>query len=45
MAAYSVADARNARPRLLDRALNGEDVVVTRHREPACTSSLRPSAG
>ena len=30
MADYSVADAKNALPRLIDRALLGEEVVITR---------------
>lgn len=28
---YSVAEAKNRLPELIDRALNGEDVVITRH--------------
>jgi prevent-host-death family protein len=34
MAAYSVADAKNTLPRLIDRALNGEEVVITRRGTP-----------
>ena len=30
MASYSVAEAKNQLPKLLDRALAGEEVVVTR---------------
>ena len=30
MATYSIAEAKNALPRLIDRALAGEDVVITR---------------
>jgi prevent-host-death family protein len=31
MSAYSVAEAKNRLPELIDRALEGEDVVITRH--------------
>lgn len=31
MASYSVAVAKNTLPRLIDRALAGEEVVITRH--------------
>jgi prevent-host-death family protein len=31
MSAYSVAEAKNRLPELIDRALKGEDVVITRH--------------
>ena len=40
MAAYSVADAKAGLPRLIDRALGGEDVVITRHGKPV--AELRP---
>lgn len=33
MASYSVADAKNNLPRLLDRALAGEEVTITRRGE------------
>jgi prevent-host-death family protein len=33
MARYSVAEAKNNLPRLLDRALAGEDVTITRRGE------------
>ena len=33
MARYSVAEARNNLPKLLDRALAGEDVTITRRGE------------
>jgi prevent-host-death family protein len=32
--AYSVADAKNSLPKLIDRALQGEEVVITRHGKP-----------
>jgi antitoxin (DNA-binding transcriptional repressor) of toxin-antitoxin stability system len=31
MARYSVAEAKNGLPRLIDKALSGEEVVITRH--------------
>ena len=34
MSKYSVADAKNRLPELIDRALKGEDVVITRHGQP-----------
>ncbi|HXC88998.1 MAG TPA: type II toxin-antitoxin system prevent-host-death family antitoxin [Stellaceae bacterium] len=34
MTAYSVADAKNRLPKLIDRALQGEEVVITRHGKP-----------
>ena len=40
MADYSVADARNRLSELIDRAMNGEEVVVTRHGQPVV--ELRP---
>jgi prevent-host-death family protein len=40
MTTYSVADAKNGLPRLIDRALEGEEVVITRHGRPV--AELRP---
>lgn len=34
MTDYSVAEARNKLSELIDRALKGEDVVITRHGAP-----------
>ncbi|HWB50056.1 MAG TPA: type II toxin-antitoxin system prevent-host-death family antitoxin [Stellaceae bacterium] len=34
MANYSVADAKNQLPRLIDKALEGEEVVITRRGKP-----------
>ncbi|MSP03258.1 MAG: type II toxin-antitoxin system Phd/YefM family antitoxin [Acetobacteraceae bacterium] len=34
MSMHSVADAKNHLSRLIDRALNGEAVVITRHGHP-----------
>jgi len=32
--AYSVVEAKNTLPKLIDRALQGEEVVITRHGKP-----------
>ncbi len=40
MTAYSVAEAKNTLPRLIDKALAGEAVVITRHGKPV--AELRP---
>ena len=42
MTAYSVADAKNSLPKLIDRALKGEEVIITRHAKPV--AELRPVA-
>jgi prevent-host-death family protein len=42
MATYSVADAKTNLPRLIDKALGGEEVVITRHGKPV--AELRPVA-
>jgi prevent-host-death family protein len=42
MATYSVADAKTGLPRLIDKALEGEEVVITRHGKPV--AELRPVA-
>jgi prevent-host-death family protein len=34
MGNHSVAEAKNRLPELIDRALNGEGVVITRHGRP-----------
>ncbi len=41
MASYSVAEAKNRLPALIDKALEGEAVVITRHGKPV--AELRPS--
>jgi prevent-host-death family protein len=41
MSTYSVADAKAGLPRLIDRALQGEEVVITRHGKPV--AELRPA--
>lgn len=40
MSTFSVADAKNNLPRLIDQALRGEQVVITRHGTPVV--ELRP---
>jgi len=40
MASYSVAEAKNRLPSLIDQALGGEDIVITRHGKPV--AELRP---
>ena len=40
MAQYSVAEAKNRLPALIDKALEGEEVVITRHGKPV--AELRP---
>jgi len=42
MTNYSVADAKNHLPKLIDRALQGEEVVITRRGKPVV--ELRPAA-
>ena len=42
MAAYSVAIAKNALPKLIDRALQGEEVIITRHGKPV--AEIRPAS-
>jgi antitoxin (DNA-binding transcriptional repressor) of toxin-antitoxin stability system len=41
MPAYSVADAQTNLPRLIDRALGGEEVIITRYGKPV--AELRPA--
>lgn len=40
MASYSVAEAKNHLPSLIDKALDGEEVVITRHGK--AVAELRP---
>ena len=42
MTAYSVADAKNRLPSLIDKTLAGEEVVITRRGKPVV--ELRPAA-
>ncbi len=43
MSTYSVADAKSGLPRLIDRALEGEEVIITRHGK--AVAQLRPVTG
>ena len=38
--AYSVAEAKKTLPKLIDRALEGEEVVITRHGKPVAELRL-----
>lgn len=40
MSHFSVAEAKNTLPSLIDRAIEGEEVVITRHGKPV--AELRP---
>ncbi len=40
MTTYSVANAKSGLPQLIDRALGGEEVVISRHGKPVV--ELRP---
>lgn len=40
--AYSIADAKNRLPKLIDRALQGEEVIITRRGKPV--AELRPAS-
>src|SRR5690348_4757103 len=42
MTEYSVADAKNHLPKLIDRALQGEEVIITRRGKPVV--ELRPAS-
>ena len=42
MAAYSVAEAKNRLPTLIDKAIEGEEVVITRHGKPVAELRPRP---
>lgn len=42
MSTYSVADAKSGLPRLIDRALEGEEVIISRHGK--AVAELRPVA-
>jgi prevent-host-death family protein len=42
MSTYSVAEAKNRLPALIDKAIEGEEVVITRHGRPV--AELRPSS-
>jgi antitoxin (DNA-binding transcriptional repressor) of toxin-antitoxin stability system len=41
MATYSVAEAKNRLPALIDKAIEGEEVVITRHGRPVAELHAR----
>ncbi len=43
MSTYSVAAAKNGLPGLIDRALEGEEVIISRHGRPV--AEIRPLVG
>ena len=50
MTAYSVAEAKNSLPKLIDRALQGEEVIITRRGKPvvelrSASQRVRPAKG
>jgi len=45
MTAYSVADAKNKFSELIDRAQKGEDILITRHGQPAAKIQGIPAPG
>jgi prevent-host-death family protein len=45
MSSYSVAEAKNKLPQLINRALDGEGVVITRHGRPVVElKAIQPAA-
>ena len=44
MATHSVAEAKNRLPELIDRAIEGEDVIITRHGRPVAELRAIPEA-
>jgi prevent-host-death family protein len=42
MANYSVAEAKNRLPALIDKAIEGEEVIITRHGKPVAELRPRP---
>lgn len=43
MSSYSVAVAKNTLPSLIDKALAGEEVVITRHGKPVAQINPAPA--
>lgn len=43
MTKHSVAEAKNKLPQLIDRALKGEEIVITRHGHPVIRLSPIPA--
>lgn len=44
MSAYSVAEAKNTLPSLIDKATAGEEVIITRHGKPVAELRAPPAA-
>lgn len=44
MGTHSVAEAKNKLPELIDRALQGEGVIITRHGKPVAELRAIPEA-
>jgi antitoxin (DNA-binding transcriptional repressor) of toxin-antitoxin stability system len=42
MSTHSIAEAKNRLPELIDRALDGEDIVITRHGRPVAELKAIP---
>ena len=45
MSTHSVAEAKNKLPELIDRALKGEGIVITRHGQPVAELKPIPAPG
>jgi prevent-host-death family protein len=45
MSTHSVAEAKNKLPELIDRALKGEGIVITRHGHPVVELKPIPAPG
>jgi prevent-host-death family protein len=44
MSTHGIADAKNHLPKLIDRALNGEEIVITRRGQPVIVfKPIRPA--
>ena len=43
MSAYSIADAKAGLPRLIDLAMTGEEVIITRHGRPVAELRAAPA--
>ena len=43
MSRYSVAEAKNTLPSLLDKAMAGEEVIITRHGKPIAEIKPMPA--
>lgn len=45
MSTHSVAEAKNKLPELIDRALKGEGIIITRHGQPVAELKPIPAPG